>query len=387
MARNSLPRTDADAQAIPAEFRDSASLREFRRRLVSWFRRHGRVLPWRETADPYRIWVSEIMLQQTTVKAVIPYYERFLSRFPDIRSLAAASEGEVLQYWEGLGYYSRGRNLRLAAIAVCERYAGRFPETVAELQILPGIGRYTAGAIRSFAFDLPAPIVEANTLRLYCRLLAYDGDPASSAGQAVLWSFAETLQPGKSAGRLNQALMELGATVCLPVNPMCETCPVRRYCRAFAEGRQPDIPRPKCRPEISEVVEATCAIRHNGGFLVRRRRTDERWAGLWDFPRFPVQSVTYPESLTSGRLGRVAAEATERIREITGLTIRESRLVDEMTHSVTRYRIRLLCLTAELMGNSRPTEQGTEYAWRSLEELAEIPMPVTGRKFASRLST
>ncbi len=260
MARNSLPRTDADVQAIPAEFRDSASLSEFRRRLVSWFRRHGRVLPWRETADPYRIWVSEIMLQQTTVKAVIPYYERFLDRFPDIRSLAAASEGEVLQYWEGLGYYSRGRNLRLAAIAVCDRYAGRFPETVAELQILPGIGRYTAGAIRSFAFDLPAPIVEANTLRLYCRLLAYDGDPTSSAGQKLLWSFAESLQPGKSAGRLNQALMELGATVCLPVNPMCETCPIRRANSAAAESRM--SPATRTRTPVmrcSFTVRASCS--------------------------------------------------------------------------------------------------------------------------------
>src|SRR5690606_10067608 len=188
---------------------------------------HGRELPWNDQRDAYRVWVSEIMLQQTTVTAVKPYYERFLARFPDVQALAAASEDEVLRLWEGLGYYSRGRNLRKAAQAIVADHAGRLPADAVELARLPGIGRYTAGAIASFAYGLPEPIVEANTLRLYCRLMGYEGDPRSTAGQRQLWSFAEKILPRKSPGEFNQALMDLGATLCMPVNPNCEACPVQ----------------------------------------------------------------------------------------------------------------------------------------------------------------
>ncbi|WP_437202805.1 A/G-specific adenine glycosylase [Planctomicrobium sp. SH664] len=360
---------------------DSNTSRAVRRALVKWYEQQRRSLPWRETRDPYRIWISEIMLQQTTVKAVIPYYERFLARFPTVELLAAATEAEVLQYWEGLGYYSRGRNLRLAAQVVCGIHAGSFPDDLTALQSLPGVGRYTAGAIRSFAFDLPAPIVEANTLRLYCRLLGYEGDSRSREGQQLLWEFAERLQPRQAAGVVNQGLMELGALLCTPVAPRCEACPVSRWCRAFAAGKQDEIPRKAARAKVTQVVEATVAVRRDGKLLIRQRGPEERWAGMWDFPRFPVESAAHEGKIELQ--APLLREVAERFFELTALRITGEELATEFRHSVTRYRIRLLCLTAELMGKISLRDETLR--WVNPSELAELPMPVTGRKFAETL--
>ncbi|HVJ84665.1 MAG TPA: A/G-specific adenine glycosylase, partial [Caulifigura sp.] len=197
----------------------ASQIRQLRRRLLAWTRRTRREMPWRGVGDAYRVWISEIMLQQTTVAAVIPYYERFLTRFPTLKSLADADEQDVLSAWEGLGYYSRGRNLHRAARVVMAEHAGEFPKTVHELRELPGIGRYTAGAIASFAFDVSAPILEANTLRLYARLMGYAADPRTTEGQATLWRFAEEIVPSRQAGAFNQGAIDLGALVCTPVDP------------------------------------------------------------------------------------------------------------------------------------------------------------------------
>ncbi|MGQ0632991.1 MAG: A/G-specific adenine glycosylase [Planctomycetaceae bacterium] len=271
---------------------DTKALPQFRRALVAWYRRHARSLPWRATHDPYAIWISEIMLQQTTVAAVVPYFDRFVRRFPSVRSLAAAEEDEVLRLWEGLGYYSRARNIHKAARALVAEHGGRFPQQVAELVRLPGVGRYTAGAIASFAFDLPAPIVEANTLRLYSRLLGYRGNPRAADGQRALWSFAEAVLPRKGAGLVNQALMELGATVCTPDEPACDRCPVRRWCVAAADGSQAQIPEAPRRIQMTDVTEIAVAVRRKGRYLLLKRAPGERWAGLWDFVRFPLPADT-----------------------------------------------------------------------------------------------
>ena len=262
----------------------------FRRQLIRWYERNARDLPWRRTTDPYRVWISEIMLQQTTVVAVVPYFERFLARFPTVNDLAAADENDVLRLGEGLGYYSRARNLRKAAQVIVHEHDSVFPSEVEALQKLPGIGRYTAGAIASFAFDRRAPIVEANTLRLYCRLLGYAGDPRAKEGQKQLWSFAESILPKTQPGRLNQALMELGASVCSPKEPDCEHCPIHAHCRAFLEGTQATIPQPATRPAITDVVEVSVAVRRGKKYLLRRRPPGERWAGLWDFIRFEISN-------------------------------------------------------------------------------------------------
>lgn len=349
--------------------------RRFRRNLSAWYDRHARDLPWRRTGDPYRIWISEIMLQQTTVAAVVPYFERFLARFPDVGQLAAAPENDVLRLWEGLGYYSRARNLHRAAQRIVSDYGGVFPEDVEALHALPGIGRYSAGAIASFAFDRRAPIVEANTLRLYSRLLGYRGDPRSGDGQRWLWAFAEAVLPRRHPGRFNQALMELGATLCAPQRPDCANCPVRSCCRAFAEGAQHEIPRPKARPAVTDVTEAAVAVHRDGRFLLRRRGASERWAGLWDFPRFAV------EEPAAGAVERVVGE---RLIEMTGVAADLGRQLTELRHGVTRFRIRLLCFLAEY--RSGGSEPHADQVWLAPAEFADYPLSVTGRKLARLLT-
>lgn len=355
---------------------DSSLYASFRRKIRSWFTRHGRDLPWRRTRDPYQIWISEIMLQQTTVTAVIPYFNRFLSHFPTLQDLAAAQEAQVLQQWEGLGYYSRARNIHKAARQIVERFQGDFPDDPEILQSLSGIGRYTAGAIASFAFDRPAPIVEANTLRLYARLLGYAGDPRSSEGQRLLWSFAERILPRKAPGQLNQALMELGSTVCTPRDPACDRCPVREFCRAFQDGTQSVIPRPKSRVAVTQVTEVSIAVFDDSRVLLRKRTENERWAGLWDFVRFEIDAVSPTIDLD---------HLTQSVLERTGLSIEIDSHLTEMKHAVTRYQITLKCITAKrIKGRLKPTE---EWNWVKPTEFQHYPLSVTARRFAEKLAS
>jgi A/G-specific adenine glycosylase len=385
-------------------------LRQFRQRLRRWHRREGRSLPWRvpipeeqrrqpshgeqpreaplPLRDPYRVWVSEIMLQQTTVAAVIPYYERFLAAFPTLPDLAAAEEETVLRLWEGLGYYSRARNLHQAAREVMHRYRGRLPANVDQLQTLPGIGRYTAGAIVSFAFDRPAPIVEANTFRLYTRLLGFEGDPRSTGGQRILWRFAERLVPRRAAGDFNQALLDLGATVCTPAAPECPRCPVRTLCVAHTAGRQQELPRAAGRLEPLAVTECAVIVHREGHYLLRRCRPGERWAGLWDFPRFAVaQGRRLEEASADGVVPpRLRTQAVREVLRLTGQEVAITGRLEDLRHAVTRYRIRLICLTAEHCGG-RPPRTARQVRWATYEELQALPMSTTGRRLARSLPT
>lgn len=360
-------------------------LTRFRRALRGWYSRRARDLPWRRTGDPYRIWISEIMLQQTTVAAVVPYFERFLKRFTDIHALADADESEVLRLWEGLGYYSRGRNIHRTAQQLVAERDGVFPETVDELVALPGIGRYTAGAIMSFAFNRPAPIVEANTLRLYSRLLALQDDPRSTRGQRILWSFAEHLLPQRNAGPFNQALMELGSQVCTPTDPDCPHCPARHVCRAFASGLQTDIPVAAKRPEVTTVVEAAVAVKSGDRYLLRQYPAGQRWAGLWDFLRFPIDSVAghIPESglKPGGRLPVALVRTLEsESRELSGVEVRLDQFLTEIRHSVTRYRILLQCFLAD--SDVAAADSAGGFVWVTADEFSAYPLSVTGRKLA-----
>jgi A/G-specific adenine glycosylase len=251
----------------------------FRRSLLSWYRKHGRDLPWRRTRDPYAILVSEFMLQQTQVATVIPYYNEWMRRFPDFAALASASEQEVLHAWQGLGYYARARNLRATAIVVMEKYDGRFPRRLEEIQELPGIGRYTASAIATFAFNQAVPIVEANIARLLARLINLQIPIDTSVGREMLWSGAEALLPDRAAGMHNSALMDLGALVCV-ARPKCDVCSVKSFCRAT----EPSVlPRKKVRPALKIHTE-------HHSFTLRRRRvlleqSEDRWKGMWILPR------------------------------------------------------------------------------------------------------
>lgn len=356
---------------------DAAWRTRFRRDLLKWYTAHARDLPWRRTRDPYHIWISEIMLQQTTVAAVVPYFERFLEKFPNIASLAAAPEREVLKLWEGLGYYSRARNIHRAARAVSES-GGRFPETVEELQRLPGIGRYTAGAIASFAFDTRAPVVEANTLRLYSRLLGYRDDPRAGEGQKLLWQFAETVLPKNQPGRMNQAMMELGSVLCTPREPQCGECPVQSSCRAFTEGAQDSIPRPKPRPTVTNVSEANIVVWKNNQVLIRQHARDERWAGLWDFPRYPV-GLSASDQVTP----KIVTAVLSALLQQTGVCAAVDSVLCELKHSVTRYRIRLLCFSANRTGGR--LARGQKLRWVRPRDLIDIPLSVTARKITRLL--
>jgi A/G-specific adenine glycosylase len=350
---------------------DAAVLPRFRRNLTAWYARHARALPWRNSADPYRIWISEIMLQQTTVTAVIPYFERFLNRFPTLAELAAAKEEDVLRLWEGLGYYSRARNIHKAARQIVKERDGEFPDDVAALCELPGIGRYTAGAIASFAFDRRAPLLEANTLRLYCRLLGYRGDPRSAAGQKLLWDFAERIVPRNHPGLFNQALMELGALVCTPESPDCRQCPVRTSCAALANGWQQEIPLRPPRASPTSVTEIAVAIERDSRYLMLKRPAGERWAGLWDFVRFSWEDGDQQSP------ARIAGA----VHRHAGLEVAVAEQIAEIRHSVTRFRITLCCWAAEWKKGeiARPAR---EHRWVAPKRFSQLPLSVTGRKLA-----
>lgn len=356
---------------------DSTYKREFRRRLLAWYGKSARDLPWRRTADPYAVWVSEVMLQQTQVATVVPYYRRFLAQFPSIASLAAADEQQVLKLWEGLGYYRRARQLHRAAQIICAEHAATFPRDSKVVRQLPGIGRYTAGAILSIAFDAREPILEANTLRLFSRLLAFTGNPQGTLGQQQLWGAATALLPVSAAGQFNQALMELGSQVCLPREPRCGTCPVATLCLAREQGLQNRIPRQRAKPTAEAVREAAVVVcRRNRVLLLRRGPDLARWAGLWDFPRFAF--VEHPEAASRRWLAdQVAVQA--------GVRIEPGELLATLKHTVTRFCITLDCYLAKYVGIAGRKATRPETRWVSPRDLDDLPLNTTGRKLARLL--
>ncbi|OGR32280.1 MAG: A/G-specific adenine glycosylase [Desulfuromonadales bacterium GWC2_61_20] len=265
--------------------------------LFAWYGRVGRDLPWRHTRAPYRIWLSEIMLQQTTVTAVIPYYQCFLARFPDIGVLAAAAAEEVVEAWAGLGYYSRARNLHAAARQVMELHNGCFPETLEELITLPGIGRSTAGAILAIAHQERGVILDGNVRRVLVRLFALEGDPRSSAAEKQLWLWAESLTPAERADDYAQAIMDLGATCCTPTKPNCPECPLAVHCQAFTQGRQDELPQARAAKAVPTVQQVGLLLADKRGrLLVRRRPMNGLLGGLWEFPTREVLPGATPEA-------------------------------------------------------------------------------------------
>jgi A/G-specific adenine glycosylase len=354
---------------------DGQLLSRLRRQLLRWAAKRGRHdLPWRQSRDAYRVWISEIMLQQTTVVAVIPYFERFLARFSTLAALAEADEHEVLRLWAGLGYYSRARNLHAAAQQIVREHAGTVPSDVATLTTLPGIGRYTAGAIASFAYDRRAAIVEANTQRVYARLLALRESLDSTAARNAVWSFAERAVPAKSPGAFNEALMDLGATICVPAAPRCDECPVTSCCQAFRDGLQGEIPTRRVRPEPTAVRQAMIAVRRGRRYLLRKSPAGERWAGLWEFLRVPVD---HDDAVSRPDLERAVAT-------LCGLAVEADSQGFELRHTVTRFRIRLHCTIARYLNGT--TNGPAEYRWARVEEFAAFAFSMPARKFADRLA-
>ncbi len=353
-------------------WRDAAWRRALRQRLLAWYDDHQRDLPWRGLRDPYPVWVSEIMLQQTQVATVVAYFERFLERFPDVAALADADEQEVLRYWEGLGYYRCARSMHAAARKILAEHQGRFPLEFEEAKRLPGVGRYTAGAILSIAQDQRLPILEANTQRLYARLIALCDDPRKAASQRLLWEFAEGVLPRKRVGDFNQALMELGSLLCLPKSPKCLLCPVAALCQAKRANLQQELPRAAPKKQYVEVADAAVVIAKGASLLLRQCGEREQWAGLWDFPRvrLDLDRPNLDEQIRQG------------VRELTGIPVTLGERFAQMRHAVTRYRIRLDCYHARPESTGSPANSAR---WIRREQLADLPLNTTGRKIVSRL--
>ena len=363
--------TDCSQPALDSKWKQG-----FRRNLLAWFAKHERDLPWRKSRDPYRVWVSEIMLQQTQVETVIPYFERFVKIYPTVEKLAAAEESEVLRLWEGLGYYRRARSLHAAARRIVTEHDGKFPRNVAKLKDLPGIGRYTAGAIASIAFNQRVPILEANTIRLLARLLAYPDDTSKSTGQRILWATAEELLPSTEISSFNQALMELGSLVCTPLNPLCDKCPVARHCHAFLAGLQHKIPASPSKVKSTPLREAAIVVRKKNHVLLRQCDQGERWAGLWDFVRFEISS-------SEPRL--LQRELKQKTRELSGVSIGSASPITTIKHSVTRYRITLDGYQTDYVSGTI-NQTGALQRWVSIKKLSEYPLSSTGRKLAKLIS-
>ena len=356
------------------------ALAGLRVRLLNWFDKHQRDLPWRAATDgkrdPYRVWVSEVMLQQTTVAAVVPFFERFVAALPDVRALAAADEQRVLKLWEGLGYYRRARHLYAAARELVRSHAGELPDDPAVWAALPGVGRYIMGAVLSQAFDRRLPIVEANSLRVLARLFAYRNDPRDGEGKAWVWSAAEAVLPAKRCGDFNQALMELGALVCKPAAPDCGNCPLAGHCEANRLGLQDQIP-PKKKPlAITAVNEVGVVIRDGGTVLLCQRPADAgRWQNMWEVPHAPRAD------------GEDVSAAARRVaQELTGLEVEPGTEVLTVKHGVTRYAIALVCVEAERVGGAFAPGAYAAAKWVTPAELAEYPVSAPQRKLMAALT-
>ena len=325
--------------------------RSIRRRIVAWYRKHKRDLPWRRTRDPYRIWLSEIMLQQTRVTAVIPYYERFLERFPDAAAVARTEEQDLLAAWAGLGYYSRARNLQRAARRIVE--LGEFPRDYESIRALPGVGDYTAAAVASIAFDLPHPVLDGNVIRVLSRVSGENGNVDSTAVRRRLEALAAALLDGRNPAEFNQGVMELGATVCLPKQPRCSACPLCRDCQAYQLGRQHELPRKSVRPVSVDLEKQILVIEKDGMVLAWKRPVESRrMAGFWELPERP--------QLPAARL---------------------QNQIGQFRHTIVNTTYFYQVIRASVVRAPKPFE------WMSKESLHEIPLSTSMKKALACLGT
>ena len=367
---------DLETPAHDPVWNESTWRSRVRRRLLEWFDDNARELPWRSNPLPYHVWVSEIMLQQTQVATVLPYFERFLNSFPTIADLARADEANLMRHWEGLGYYRRARSLHAAAKRIVEIHAGEFPTTFDEVIALPGIGRYTAGAILSISADQRLPVLEGNTQRVLSRWIALRESPTKTPANKLLWSVAQRMLPRTGSGVFNQAAMELGALVCTPRQPKCDVCPVRSMCCARKLNLQHEIPGKVTKTKYEDRLEFAFVIQQRiakeDAFLMRPIPDGQRWAGLWDFPR-PTETIY--ESV---------AAASDWLSDQLGVTVAPGVQLLTSKHAVTKYRI-TLDVHAASVGRSRkkPPEP---WQFVTLGQMADLPMSVTARKIAKMLA-
>ncbi len=346
------------------------------RRLMEWFDQARRAMPWRRRPTPYRVWISEIMLQQTQVETVRPYFLRFTRQFPTIAALAEADTEDVLKAWEGLGYYARARNLHRAAQTVMADHDGRLPTTAGELKRLPGIGDYTAAAVSSICFHEPVPVVDGNVLRVFTRFWGIESDIARPRTKRELAERLCSCVDRRRPGDFNQAAMELGALVCRPYNPDCRQCPLRRTCAARKTGRTADLPVKSRRPSIPHYDVAVGVVRKDGRILVARRKETQMLGGLWEFPG-------------GKRKGDEPLEKTVRreVREEAGIVVSVGDLLRTVEHAYSHFRITLHAFECRLVTGQPHPLQSAEVRWTPASCLQELPFPAANREIIRMLLT
>lgn len=334
-------------------------LPNFSDELIRWYQKNARDLPWRHTKDPYKIWISEVMLQQTTVVAVIPYYQRWIKSFPDLKSVAQAPLSKILKHWQGLGYYNRARCIHRAAKFIWKNNGGKFPEDPEILKALPGFGPYTVGAVLSIAFDQRQPIIDANVRRVVMRLLSIRGQARPEKDKRIL-NFLLGIMPQHHNDFFNQGLMELGALICRPQEPLCQQCPVKKFCQAFQNGLQNKIPKPK-QQKLEDMQVAVALIRKENKFFIQKRKEKGPLAGLWEFPGGKFEN------------GETSRHALNReVKEELGCRVQSAQYRMRIRHAYTRFRVTLEVWECTLA--SQPHADAT-HRWARLNEIDRFPLP------------
>ena len=346
----------------------------FSQALLTWYSQNARRLPWRGLHDPYAIWVSEIMLQQTRVETVIPYFQKWLTLFPTLSALAQSEERTVLNAWEGLGYYSRARFLLKAAIIVENQFGGHLPASRAELQKLPGVGRYTAAAIASIAFGQDEVVLDGNVKRVLSRVLNLDFAVDNPAGEKMLWSQAEKLLPHGQAGDYNQAVMDLGATLCTPRTPLCPLCPVINYCQAHLFNLQEERPVVSEKKPVPHYLVVAAILHHREKVLIAHRPSKGLLGGLWEFPGGKVNpGETFPEALA------------REIHEELGVAITVGEKAGVYKHAYTHFKVTLHAFHAQISGGEPQALAASELAWVNPDHLNDFPMGKIDRMISNDL--
>ncbi|QQR83797.1 A/G-specific adenine glycosylase [Candidatus Peregrinibacteria bacterium] len=342
--------------------------------LIKWFQENHRDLPWRKTYDPYQVWISEVMLQQTQVTTVLPYFKRWMKALPTIESVAKAKEDKVLKLWEGLGYYSRARNIQKTAQIVLKEHSGTFPSDYNAILKLPGIGRYTAGAISSIAFNQERPIVDGNVIRVLARLFNFSKNTKEADSLRQLWEWAEELIPKGQAREFNQGMMELGALVCKPKNPKCNRCPLQTQCIGKQKGTLSFLPNKGERVEKIPIKVAIVVIRNKGKVFIQKRPHKGLMAGLWEFPGGKVKP------------GETPLQALHReVMEELGITIESPKLIKNIKHGYTKFKVDLHCYEANLGTGKLKLNSAIDGKWVNPEALSEYPFPVANVKLIEDL--
>jgi A/G-specific adenine glycosylase len=336
--------------------------------VLRWFKKNGRDLPWRKSRDPYAIWVSEIMLQQTQVDTVIPYYQKFLKSFPTVHHLAKANLSKVLKIWEGLGYYSRARNLHRASKMIVNHFQGKIPNNLRDLLSLPGIGRSTAGAILSFAYNREAPILDGNVKRVLSRLFAISGNPVRGKTEGLLWGISEFLIPKGRSNPFNQALMDLGSMLCTPKDPQCPHCPLQNFCQGYLSGKPESYPPPTLKKTIPHIT-ATCAvIQKDGKVLLSRRPPKGLLGGLWEFPNWKIEEKK-----------RLRLRLRNYVKKNMGMNVKVKEPIGTFRQTYSHFSLTLHAYRCQ------PITGKGKGRWVPLQGLDTLPMSRIHRKIANTI--